>query len=355
MSQTRSLLLCRKLALAGAALIASSFLTSCGGGGAAGQPTIRPKTLDELVLILDGQFRFEFNRTVGTPAAIDSGDVETGTFLYVSPSPSEFEGVQNTYLDIIGITSTVTFPNKIQTVGYTYRAINKTSGVITLTGFDLDQTQIVTPPTPYAFGVDPVDPENVIDIDITFSTDGAIISVNNITLRPNTGIALSPGFIVPAEIQTSLGGPVPENYNPEIDPKRPSKIAPESLDGGFLSAFNGIPDTTKDFTIQFSKDITYFQLDPDTDPDEVGTGLLRVDGAVLDIALEYTWKRIGGTDNATLVLSNIPDDITLPFDDSLNGTYTLEFLGNDNGNYIGTVDGDTADAADVTGTFLYVP
>jgi hypothetical protein len=146
----------------------------------------------------------------------------------------------------------------------------------------------------------------------------------------------------------ATGGDVPENYNPSTAYSRESKIAPASLSDRLFKATNGIPDTTKDFTIQFVAD----SVGTSSSSQEVGRGLLRVAGSAVDIALDYTWKRTSGTDDGVLVLSNIPDNLALPFDISLNGTYTLNFTGAQTGNYLGTLDGDTASAADVTGTFL---
>ncbi len=71
----------------------------------------------------------------------------------------------------------------------------------------------------------------------------------------------------------------------------------------------------------------------------------------MSVAADYTWRRIGGTDTGELVLSNIPDEAVLPFDSSLNGSYIIDFSGFQSGLYTGSVDADTLDAGDVSGSF----
>jgi hypothetical protein len=127
-----------------------------------------------------------------------------------------------------------------------------------------------------------------------------------------------------------------------------------------MVATNGIPDPTKDFTIQFVADAV---TNPDTAPAdsiEVGKGVLSVFDPSLvpprlspvGIALDYTWQRIVGTDTGALILSNIPSNTSLPFAASLNGRMVLSFNGLETGSYAGAADADTANTADVTGSFF---
>ena len=198
---------------------------------------------------------------------------------------------------------------------------------------------------------------NIVEIDLAFSSNGtsAIVGTTTLSLPESILVSTLDTVRIPAKMSlTATAGPVPVNYNPTVDTLRASKIAPASLSNSLLAATNGIPETTKNFTVQFVSDsaaAASTTSSNSTKPDEVGHGLLRVNSAPVDVALDYTWRRIGGTDTGVLVLSNIPNDPTRPFNASLNGTYTLGFSGADTGLYTGTVDADTTSAADVSGKF----
>ena len=76
-----------KLAFFLIACIASCLvLTHCGVGGGSGgsEATIRPKTLDGVVIRLDNAVSFEFVRSSSSAAALNDGEEETGTFYYTS-------------------------------------------------------------------------------------------------------------------------------------------------------------------------------------------------------------------------------------------------------------------------------
>ena len=149
--------------------------------------------------------------------------------------------------------------------------------------------------------------------------------------------------IIPAAISLVSGGPVPTNYNPTLDPDRPSEIAPESLNNKRFQFTNGSANPNLDFTIQFVADTG---SSTPSNIDEIGMGLLRVSGTAVDNAVDYTYTRTGGTDDAILVVSGSGT--------TFDGRYTLRFGSAQSGAYIGEVDGDTVDAADVTGTFTVV-
>jgi len=371
---------CRRMFMSALTVVAVSLLSfgtsGCGGGGGgegASEATVRPKTLDALVLKLGGGVQLEFVRNSVSSGALKDGEEETGAFLYTSKM-----GAVNfrIYDNIGGSQSNLWWPQEVIGGTYKYRAVNSTSGVLTLKGTGTIQStyysvkgQVLNSSAVipfirgsfYDYYINGTyyyyyyyDSTNVVEIDLTFSSSGNSVSTNTVTMRlPESRLVGSLDTVrVPSSITLNTGGAVPENYNPEIDPNRPSKVAPPSLHNLLISATNGT-DVTKNFTIQFVKDGSYTGPgNSSAGPDEIGTGLLRVAGSPVDVALDYTWRRIGGTDTAQLVLSNIPDDPTLPFDASLNGTYTFSFLGAGTGTYAGIVDGDTASVADVTGTFI---
>ncbi len=235
-------------------------LTNCGGGGGGGRdespPTVRPKTLDGVVLTLGGNVRFELVRNIGSAPAISNGDVETGDFFYT------LGGNQlRTYPNTNGDNSDVRYPDSITNASYSYRAINDTAGILTLTGFGVND--LVTSggfaanngSFVYLFNNDSngIENRNVV-VDLTFSQNGATVSVNSATVRQPGGDPLFDNVIIPTNVSLATGGQVPTNYNPVVSPLRESRIVPETLDQRLIRFTNGIPDPTLDFTIQFTSD-----------------------------------------------------------------------------------------------------
>ncbi len=339
------------LSAVGAAVLSVS---GCGGGGDlydTSPPTIRPKTLDALILYLDGSVTFEFLRNTGTPPALKSGNVEVGTFIY-NRGGNEIRQHPNQG----GDTSDTQYPDKLNSVTYSYLAVNETSAVLTMDGivdndlttsgggFDADNGSYT-----FLFQSDSAgNPISQVQVDLTFSTDGSAITPDVATVRiPGSAMPWFDVIFVPAGLTTDTGGPVLENYNPQVDPNAPSKIAPPSLDNLTIVFTNGT-DPTYNFNIQFVTQATFPNKTNATDPDETGQGLMTVNGNPLVGAMTYSWRRINGTDTGVLVIGGInpPDPVTL------NGSYVLDFLGLDNGPYNGSLDGNTTDINEVTGTFF---
>ncbi len=344
-------------------LVCTFVLSSCGGGGGGGDDespeTTRPKTLDGLTIQLQGGVSFTFSRNVGTEGAVTNGETETGNFVYNLGS----NNVQQ-FPNINGDVSDISFPDSLSDRTYTYLAVNENSAVITLNGVssdDLNQTggfNAANNSFAYYFHSDsatgsitaaPTHP--TVQMDITFNNNGSFsVSVSSIVLSivgssfPGLDTTLPPNSLIRLE----GGGAVPFNYNPVIDPNRPSAIVPESLDGLFVLFNNGVPNPADNFTIQFISDVT-FGNSLNADIDELGNGIQRV-GVNSDLTLSggesvaYTWRRIPGTDNATLVVSN--------GNNTFDGSYELQFSSESTGVYIGTVDDGTTDAAQVSGTFI---
>ncbi len=368
--------------LASAAIASAIFLTNCGGGGSSSSKedtaTVRPKTMDGIVLNLDRSTQLEFIRNLSTQGSINTGDVETGTFLY---TPTLASNVLRNYDNISGSKSNFRYPGSITAATYSYRAINESSGILTLTatgtfdssfsysyyaglsgsGVILNDSWIRLFYTYSPASLTGV--TRIAEIAITFSSTGDSVTSDIVTLRlPESPLVSTFDTVrIPTSVRLAAGGAVPLNYNPTVNPLRASKIAPVSLTKRLLSGKNGIPDLTKDFTIQFVADAASASgSSSSVETQEVGHGILSVYDSTLvpaglraiSGALDYTWRRIGGTDKGELILSNIPDDAVLPFDVSLNGSMILNFSGIENGIYTGSVDGDTVNAADVSGTFL---
>lgn len=325
-------------------------LSSCGGSGGDDEDaatTVRPKTLDGTVLKLDSNVNFEFVRNAGGSGAVVTGDVETGTFFYT------LNGNQiRQYPNQQGDNSDCRYPDSITGASYAYRAVNESSGVLTLNGVGVND--LITSGgfnanngsfARFFNGSSSGQVVNQIEIDLTFEGNGVSVTTGVSTVRiPGS---LSPNYDnvrIPSAFILAGGGSLPANYNPVIDFSRPSRIVPASLNTLLIRFTNGIPDPNLDFTIQFSASAN---LNPGTNtstPDEIGQGLLRVAGAVVDDAVNYTWKRIGGTDTGTLTVTGS--------NRTYDGLYTLSFVGPDNGRYAGQVDSGTANANEVSGSFV---
>ena len=314
-------------------------------------PTTRPKTMDGITLSLPGGVSFAFSRNSGTSPALNSGDTETGSFVYTAGSTN----VQQ-FQNINGDQSDISFPDGLTDRSYTYLAVNENSGVLTLDGVasnDLNRSggfNAANESFAFYFESDsatgglldaPTHP--TVQMDITFSSSGqATTSVSSVVLSivGSTFPELDTTLPSPSSILLTNGGSVPFNYNPLVEQDRPSNIVPESLDGRLFFFTNGIPDPTFDFTVQFVSDMEFLN----SDVDEIGSGLERVAGDVVNIGVQYTWTRADGTDDATLILSGGSN--------TFDGNYLLNFSSENTGTYTGSVDGGTPDAAEVSGTFV---
>ena len=350
-------------------------LSSCGGSGGDSDDanaTVRPKTMDGIILNFESSASFEFIRSTGTAGAVNNGDVESGTFLY---TPKVAADVLKTYDNLNGDQSNFRYPLSVTAATYTYRAINDSSGVLTLNATGAFDPTFTLPPgatvalndswirlfysySPIAFTSN----TRVAEIAITFKDNVSFVTSEVVTLRlPESPLVNTLDTVrIPSTISLATLGPVPLNYNPVVTGRAPSRIAPATLTNRLMSATNGIPDATKNFTIQFIADASTPGLATAADSVEIGRGLLSVYNpasvppglTAVGIALDYTWRRIAGTDRGELILSNIPDNPALPFDTSLNGTIVLGFNGTESGTYSGSADGDTVNPADVSGTFF---
>lgn len=350
-------------------------LVSCGGGGGGsddGNATVRPKTMDGIVLDLDGSASFEFIRNTGSAGAVKNGDVENGTFIY---TPKIANDALKLYDNLNGDKSNFRYPLSVTAATYSYRAINDSSGVLTLNATGAFDPFFTLPGgstialndswirlfysySPQVFTAN----TRVAEIAITFKDNVSFVSSEIVTLRlPESPLVNTFDTVrIPSTLALATFQVVPLNYNPVVTARAPSRIAPATLTNRLMKATNGTPDATKDFTIQFVADAATPGVETTADSVEIGRGLLSVyDPALVPpgltavgIALDYTWRRIAGTDKGELILSNIPDNPALPFDTSLNGTIVLNFSGTETGSYTGSADGDTVNPADVTGTFI---
>lgn len=358
MSPFRSLVFSSRVSLLALSLAVAALLPSCGGGGGdESPPTVRPKTLDGLVISLNNGPRLEFLRAATSGRALYSGDVETGTFVYSVPATNltQYTNLRNDFIE-----TDVRWPDSVSNMSYEYEATNDNTARLTLYAVGNNDatnsgtfTTIPGNQTPPLFsdfftaGFD-LTPSNEVEITLNFSDVSDLIELNTtITKIPAT---TTPGFDtmrVDGTIETSNGDDVPVNYNPEDITDAPSKIAQPTLHNLTIVFDNVGVATTFDFVATFTATTVFDPLlkDSVTDPDEEGSVALSINnGAVVIDAANYTWRRINGSDDAVLVLSGSST--------TFDGSYTLAFAGLDNGDYIGTTDAGTPDVTEVTGTFF---
>lgn len=337
---------------ASALALTSALVVSCGSSsGRDNSPeTTRPKTMDGITLTLPQGASFTFNRSTGTGGAILDGQIEVGNFNYALQGNNATQ-----YPNINGDSSDVLFPDFLSSRTYTYLAVNDTSGVLTLNAVSINDLifsggfNAANNSSAYYFHSDsstasilaaPTHP--TVQMDVTFdSNGGAFTSVSSVVMSIVGSAFPTLDTTIPPNTTISLGGAaVPFNYNPDIDVLAPSNISPETLDGQLFVFTNGVPNPTDDFTIQFVSDGILFG----EDLEDIGSGLERIAGAVTNIGVQYSWTRIDGTDNGTLILSGGSN--------TFDGVYELQFISDDTGVYIGTVDAGTPLASQVSGTFI---
>jgi hypothetical protein len=324
---------------------ACALLASCGGSrGEDSGPTRRPKSLDGIVLTLSNNVTFEFVRNAGTPAAVANGSFETGTFFY------RLGGAQvRQYPNVGGDNSDTRWPDSISGASYVYRAVNNESAVLTLNGVGVND--LVTTGNfnanngsfTFLFNSDSGGTvSNQVDVDLTFRSTGLNVDtdVATVSIVGSAFLDTWDTIRVPAGVRLVSGAAVPENYDPVIDPFRPSRIVPESLTNSLYRFNHGGADPQFNFTLQFTRDLVGVGGSTTT---ETGSALQRVAGSVTDVGVNYTWTRIGGTDTGRLVISG--------GNNTFDGGYILSFAGPDSGAYVGQADDLTPDPAEVTGTF----
>lgn len=340
------------LILAAAAAAAAITLSSCGSGtGEDLSEAARPQSLDGIVIVVDG-IRFEFIRNRGSALATNPGDVETGTFTY-SPAGNQIRQYPNRQ----GDNSNVIWPDDITGQTYTYQMINKDAGIVTLQGFAVNDDDFTgdlntfSPSQMLLFTTDSnLVPNNQVQLDLTFETvaSGQFVELTAISDMRTPGTTAPEFDIVRVPTRAQLsgflgGGQIPFNFIPEDDATRPSRIVPVSLNSTTIQFTNGAADTTLDFSIQFVREAVETGFEEE-EPTEIGTGIMFIDNVPLVDAIDYTWKRILGTDTATLVIEQSGT--------TLDGSYVLDFVGIDIGTYTGELDGNTVDINDVVGTFF---
>lgn len=360
MTQQRSLRSCGRLLLAATTLIAVVLLPACGGGGEdTSPPTVRPKTLDDLVIQLTDGPSMQFIRSANSPTANLSGETETGTLLYNFNTDDNFVD----YLALDGIRTNCYWSSDLINISYEYTAINDNQARLTVYA-DLgnDEDFLGTPnPNPIngrpqsAFWlIDSAVPPNFISecvFDLSFTGDGSVITLNPVrVIIPGSALPDIDNVEVAGTIRTKDGDLVPENYNPMTSTNLPSDIAQPYLNTLTFNCTNtGLGDPNFDFNITFAATQQWAlgAKSNETDPDEIGTFNITIGVGTPSPVLgagDYTYRRINGTDEAILVLSGTGT--------TFDGTYTLAYAGRDNGDYIGQVDGGTPDVNEVIGTFL---
>lgn len=361
----------RRLLALPLAFAASIIMSSCGGGGDEldlGPPTVRPKTLNEVQVGIDGWFNLRFFPDTDIPGAIFNGDIETGAFEYTFLGNGVVDG--KAYDNVINQRSNVVYAVSVVSGTYTYQAINDDSGNLTLTGTG-------TPPLGPPYTVEDAVatnsllmpfvqsspaplfpfPTQVVEMNLAWVETDGNVNVDRVTLSlPQSPVVNTFDTVrIPSSFRLFDGSDIPVNYTGPENPDNYGNVVPATLDGLLLNAINGIPNTAFDFTLQFTATETgLFPGNDFTLPEERGTVLVRVRDAgnttfvVAALAAPYEWRRIpDGSNTGELTISGIPDNPLLPFDTQLNGSMDLNFPALEAGTYTGN---DASTSGDFTTT-----
>jgi hypothetical protein len=317
-----------KLAAMTSAVLATSSLMNCGGGSANSDATatVRPKTLDQLRMTVNGLFNVEFRKASNSSIAEQNGQQETGAVIYVQVNENL------TLTSITGKNVICYAPNTLGSATYTYTAINDNQGEIRIVGNTPTYPRLVDPTTiivDEGWDIFPTDgavpgTDSTLVFNVTFATDGnTITGLNNLLFAP-TDIANAVTFVGGAvttedlTIQTAgtltvaaTSEPVPVNYGGTgVD----NTLANESLDNRTISF---TPNTGAFYSVDFA---TTSQLPlVNNVSSESGKVIVKGSGGLVIVSEStYSYSTIPGTDNATLTIDS--DSGTLA-----DGTYTLDF------------------------------
>lgn len=307
---------------------------SCGSGGGNNSSTVRPLTMNGLVIITPQGDRFEFLRSLSSNTADNFGDTETGTFFYTSGGTN----IQ-TYPSASGEDSDVRFPDEVNSASYTYQALGDSEGILTLTGvavndlfntgfFGADNGSFVYFFEHDSSGITTGVNTRTVVIDISFTASGSFITDITTTWTIPNSLATNPLWdtvFIPCSLFLETGGTPSAGHTSERDPDDPSRLVPDTLDG-LVFDLNDTLQLTPDVAFQFSTD-PGSGTSSGNDVDETGTLIERLGGIGSGTAviseIDYSASRISGTDSIELTISGGGND--------RDGTYTLIFSGADSG------------------------
>lgn len=336
--------------------LTSALMISCGGSGSSdSEETVRPKTLEDLVIVLDGQtISMEFLRDASSPSEATSSNPETGSIIY-----SLVDGNTQYHEAISGASFDYHWPQSVTSMTYTYTPINAAAGqlLVKVTGADFlysagndftegsnrvgqninafSLAQLMNAASDPAGGGS----EITVRFTITFNSGGGG-TLTGVTLQvqpdainhdvyflsdtdmdgddddktSSTLTSTTLAFLTEGTILTDQGLTVPVNYSQDND-NYISEISNNSLDeqtvlftpdtiSDSFSCQCTLTDTTTSGTITIEEG-TCVYLDTDDNP---------VFGSA-----DYTYQKVDGTDDATFVLVGGFANGTTP------GTYTLSF------------------------------
>lgn len=305
-------------------LLCSSSLVfvACESGPSSGGDTIRPQTMNDLVITSPQGDQFEFVRSFSSGAAENPGDVEVGAFFYTSGGTN----IQ-LYPSLTGDNSDVQFPDAVNIATYEYLAVNDSSAILTLTGQavnDLNTTGNFNANngsfTFFFTGDSAGIPSNQVIIDLTFESSAQTITgITSTWAIAGSAVPNIDTVIIPATLTTLGGGLVPAGFSPELDLDRPSRLVPDTFTG-LVFAFTDDDGTEPEVRLQFAADPGPVTVE---NVEETGQALQRVAGGVVISGANYMAERTPETSDVELILSGGNND--------QDGTYTLSFEAPDSG------------------------
>lgn len=318
-----------KLATVSMAVLSTTSLTNCGGGGSASNEniTIRPKTLDGLTLnISQNLMGFEFRKSRDSSIAEENGQIESGSAIYTNL-------LRNKVIpSITGKNIEVIAPNSFNSVAYQYTPINDNQGELRIVASGptypslIDFVDVLSDAYWLVIPRDAVVPgsDSTIVFNLTFGTDGSVISgIENLQMAPTAlanadFIELAGSINVVDDLRVITTGTlnlaasnaaVPIGYSTINEL---STLSNSTLNNRTILFTPGAGTT---YTVDFST-LNNNGL-PQGAFTENGTTLYRDNaGVITPDTGDYIYETIAKTDSATLTLSGgtaVDDIFTLSF------------------------------------------
>lgn len=314
-----------KLALVTTAVLATSSLTNCGGGGGGeSDATVRPKSLNRLLLTLEpSTIALEFVRSATSQSALKNGQREEGAVRFTNLSVLDpRQMLDNSAVDVV-------WPSTTERITYRYTPINDAAGelqlIVARAGYAPTNNGGPANALIRLFYFSTTDDVSHTNFTMNFSSDGNTLQTVNIRVGPrdlnapqqwihetwggiwgNSNASITDiqqvSFLVDGAMTIAeTGEPVPVNYNSnEFDSDTPadSRISPLTLNKKSVFFFPDNPALA-----EFSAACVTLVLDPSLNG-ESGTVILYDDAGVANIGSgAYDYERILNSDSTNFELT----------------------------------------------------
>jgi len=313
-------------------------LTSCGGGGSDdGEFTIRPQSLDGVVINFSGASLEFVSSSSSSDAVNDTVDIETGAVIYTPTGAPDVLDAINSSTNITAI-----WPSATGALTYQYVGLSDNTGQITIVNNGLStfvNSVNVSGTEPHSY----LNSNNTLVINLTFESIGSNIAVTTTALSnidnatgapilqnnaaatttilsltaaataiattsffvPTVSFGIVPinpidptAFISSVTFTLRSGVLVPINFGSADNPDR-QRTTPLTLNTSLISFTDASTPPAADFTLQFTSNVVG---NPDFDVPEEGSAIYTdIPGGTTTVDYEFTTDE--DTSTSTIVLS----------------------------------------------------